>query len=53
MTDQTPNQEGPDNGITSPDAPTHEATTPPGENQPDPERLEDAREQLEKPGAGH
>ena len=39
--------------LTSPSEPTHEATTPPGENKPDPERTEQAKEQLEQPGAGH
>ena len=53
MTDDTPDQTGPDKGLTSPSEPTHEATTPPGENRPDPERLKEAEEQLEQPGAGH
>ena len=39
--------------LTGPDAPTHEATTPPGENQPDPEKLKQSEEELQKPGAGH
>ena len=39
--------------LTAPSEPTHEATTPPGENRPDPERTEQAKEQLEQPGAGH
>lgn len=34
--------------ITAPDGPTHEATTPPGENTPDQERTDQATEQLEQ-----
>jgi hypothetical protein len=50
MTDETNDQ---NRGLTSPEEPTHEATTPPGENKPDPERTAEAEEQLEQPGAGH
>src|SRR5687768_9045709 len=46
-------QEGPSEGITSPDQPTHEATTPPGNPEPDEEALRRAEEELEKPGGGH
>ena len=48
MTDETDNS-----GLTSPDEPTHEATTPPGENTPDEERVQQAEEQLEQAGGGH
>ena len=47
------NQEGPDTGITSPDQPTHEATTPPGNGDTDEAQLERSEEELEKPGGGH
>ena len=40
-------------GLTSPDGPTHEATTPPGENTADERRTEEAKEQLEQAGGGH
>ena len=46
-------QESPDTGITSPDGPTHEATTPPGNGDVDPEKLRQAEAGLETPGAGH
>ena len=46
-------QEGPDTGITSPDEPTHEATTPPGNPDVDQEAVERAQDELEKPGGGH
>lgn len=39
--------------ITSPGDPTHEATTPPGENAPDPQRTEQAEEQLDQAAGGH
>jgi hypothetical protein len=50
MTDEN-NEETTD--ITAPSEPTHEATTPPGENEPDAERVEDAKEQIDKVGGGH
>ena len=53
MTTDGVNQEGPDTGITSPDVPTHEATTPPGNGDVDQEALRRSVEELEKPGAGH
>ena len=40
-------------GITGPSEPTHEATTPPGNQEPDPDKLAEAVEELEKPGGGH
>ncbi len=42
-----------DKGITSPSEPTHEATTPPGNQEVDQEALRKAEEELEKPGGGH
>ncbi len=39
--------------ITSPDEPTHEATTPPGNGEPDPEPSEQAEEKLDQAGGGH
>lgn len=53
MTEDTPDQVGDDHGITSPDEPTHEATTPPGENAPDPEKVDQAEDDLGKAGGGH
>ena len=53
MTTDGVNQEGPDTGITSPDVPTHEATTPPGNGDLDQEAVERAEEELGKPGGGH
>ena len=47
------NQEGPAEGITSPEDPTHEATTPPGNPEVDEEARERAESELEKPGGGH
>ena len=46
-------QTGDTTGITSPDAPTHEATRPPGNPEPDPDKVREAVEQLEQPGGGH
>ncbi len=40
-------------GITSPDEPTHEATTPPGNPEPDQAAVEQAEENLEQAGGGH
>ncbi len=48
MSEDTPEQ-----GITSPPDPTHEATTPPGNGELDQEALDKAEEQLEQPGGGH
>ena len=53
MTSEGVNQEGPDKGITSPDQPTHEATTPPGNGDVDQDKLQQSEEELEKPGGGH
>ena len=40
-------------GITSPPEPTHEATTPPDNPEPDLEAVKKSEEALEQPGAGH
>jgi hypothetical protein len=46
-------QDGPSEGITSPGKETHEATTPPGNGDPDTEAGKKVEEQLEKAGGGH
>jgi len=53
MTIDGVNQEGPDTGITSPDAPTHEATTPPGNGDVDQDALRRFEAELGKPAGGH
>ena len=45
--------ENTEKGITSPDEPTHEATTPPGNPEPDTSATEQAEEKLEQAGGGH
>jgi hypothetical protein len=50
MTDETSSAE---QSPTSPPEPTHEATTPPGNPEADPDRVRQAEEELQKPGAGH
>ena len=40
-------------GITGPSDPTHEATTPPGNQEVDEQKLKQAEEDIEKPGGGH
>jgi hypothetical protein len=52
MTDEI-KQDGPAEGITSPDDPTHEATTPPGNGDTDADAARSAEEQLEQAGGGH
>ncbi len=47
------NDENTEKGITSPEDPTHEATTPPGNGEVDQEALKKSEEQLEQPGGGH
>ena len=42
-----------EHGSTSPPDPTHEATTPPGNQEVDQDKLDQALEDLEKPGGGH
>jgi len=39
--------------ITSPEDPTHEATTPPGNGEADEEAVEQGEEKLDQAGAGH
>jgi hypothetical protein len=46
-------QEGPEKGITSPEQPTHEATTPPGNPDSDPADRVRSEEGLEQAGGGH
>ncbi|MBA2630339.1 MAG: hypothetical protein H0U84_04875 [Thermoleophilaceae bacterium] len=38
---------------TSPDEPTHEATTPPGKGDRDEKAIEEAENQLNEAGGGH
>ena len=45
--------ENTEKGITSPDDPTHEATTPPDNPEPDSDALEQSEEKLEQAGGGH
>src|SRR3712207_9447915 len=45
-------EETPDKGITSPDEPTHEATTPPGNPEPDEAAVEQGKDKLEQAGGG-
>ena len=40
-------------GITGPKEPTHEVTTPPGNQEIDQDKLERSLEDAEKPGGGH
>ena len=40
-------------GITGPQDPTHEATTPPGNQEVDQDKLASSLEDAEKPGGGH
>ena len=39
--------------ITSPDDPTHEATTPPGNGEADEEAVEKGEDKLDQAGGGH
>ena len=39
--------------ITSPEEPTHEATTPPGNGEPDEEAVEKGEDKLDQAGGGH
>ncbi len=38
---------------TSPEEPTHEATTPPGAGDVDEQEVEEAQDQLDQAGGGH
>ena len=40
-------------GITGPADPTHEVTTPPGNQEIDQDKLDGSLEDAEKPGGGH
>ncbi len=40
-------------GITSPPEPTHEATTPPDNPEPDQDALQKSEDSLEQAGGGH
>ena len=40
-------------GITGPREPTHEATTPPGNQEIDQDKLDSSLEDFDKPGGGH
>ena len=51
--DNSEQQDAPDKGITSPDKPTHEATTPPGNQDADQEAVQRSEDGLEKAGGGH
>jgi hypothetical protein len=42
-----------DKGITSPDEPTHEATTPPGNADRDEDAVKQGEEKIEQAGGGH
>ena len=42
-----------DRDITSPEDPTHEATTPPGNGDADEEAVEQGEEKLDQAGGGH
>lgn len=53
MTESTPDQTGPDKGITSPDEPTHEATSPPGNPEADEDAVREAEDKLGQAGGGH
>ena len=43
----------PEKGITSPPDPTHEATTPPGNPEPEQAEVDKAQDKLEQAGGGH
>jgi hypothetical protein len=46
-------QDGPSEGVTSPDPPTHEATTPPGNGERDEAAIKKSEDELGKAGGGH
>jgi hypothetical protein len=50
---ETPEQDETAGETTSPDQPTHEATTPPGNPEPDAQAVREAEEGLEQAGGGH
>ena len=51
--DENTQDDAPDTGITSPDKPTHEATTPPGNAERDEDAIRKGEEQIEQAGGGH
>lgn len=46
-------QEEKNEGGTTPEEPTHEATTPPGSGEPDEGATEQAKDKLDQAGGGH
>jgi len=46
-------QEDQNDGGTTPEEPTHEATTPPGNGEPDEGATEEAQDKLDQAGGGH
>ena len=46
-------QEEETDGGTTPEEPTHEATTPPGNGEPDEGAVEQAEDKLDQAGGGH
>jgi len=46
-------QEDQNEGNTTPEEPTHEATTPPGNGEPEEGATEAAEEKLDQAGGGH
>jgi hypothetical protein len=42
-----------DRDITSPEDPTHEATTPPGNGEADEDAVEQSEDKLDQAGGGH
>ena len=51
--DENTQQDAPDKGITSPDKPTHQATTPPGNQDRDEDAIRKGEEQIDRAGGGH
>jgi hypothetical protein len=45
--------EEPREGGTTPEEPTHEATTPPGNGEPDENETREAEDKLDQAGGGH
>lgn len=51
--DENTHNDAPDEGITSPGKPTHQATTPPGNSERDEDAIRTGEEQIERAGGGH
>ena len=51
--DENTQNDAPDKGITSPEQPTHEATTPPGNADRDEDAIQKGEEQIDRAGGGH